>query len=224
MAFGNAIGVEVTTEADLFPPRYGALVLELDASVDSVFPVIGTTTTAYRLTGWGIDLDLREAERAWEGALEPIYPRMADKGAEPVETITSPKRCVCTHAPEASVRPTVVIPVFPGTNCEMDLFKALSEAGFRPKVVVVRNLDKRAVEQSAQIFAKALADSQMRSSRGISGGDEPDGSGNSSLRSSAILIFRTSVACWINGGAGRGICNGSRRWSSLVRPTGESAM
>lgn len=211
MAFGNAIGVEVTTEADLFPPRYGALVLELDASVDSVFPVIGTTTTAYRLTGWGIDLDLREAERAWEGALEPIYPRMADKGAEPVETITSPKRCVCTHAPEASVRPTVVIPVFPGTNCEMDLFKALSEAGFRPKVLVVRNLDKRAVEQSAQIFAKALADSQMLFiPGGFSGGDEPDGSGKfiASFLRNPEISEQVSRLLDQRGGLVGGICNG----------------
>jgi phosphoribosylformylglycinamidine synthase len=93
----------------------------------------------------------------------------------------------------------------------MDLFKALSEAGVRLKVLVVRNLDKRAVEQSAQIFAKALADSQMLFiPGGFSGGDEPDGSGKfiASFLRNPEISEQVSRLLDQRGGLVGGICNG----------------
>ena len=108
-------------------------------------------------------------------------------------------------------RPKVLIPAFPGTNCEYDSAKAVEDAGAVAKIVVINNLNAQGIARSVETFQKELADSQMIFiPGGFSGGDEPDGSGKfitAFFRNAAIkegvhelLDRRDGLMC--------GICNG----------------
>ena len=108
-------------------------------------------------------------------------------------------------------RPRVLIPVFPGTNCEFDTAKAMRDAGAEPEILVINNLSSDGIARSVERFAQSLAQSQMIFiPGGFSGGDEPDGSGKfitAFFRSAAVregvtelLERRDGLIC--------GVCNG----------------
>ena len=109
------------------------------------------------------------------------------------------------------VKPKVLIPAFPGTNCEYDSAKAVSDAGAEPEIIVIRNLDSAAIRQSAERFANELKTAQMVFiPGGFSGGDEPDGSGKfitAFFRSAAVKEEVTNLLDK-RGGLMCGICNG----------------
>jgi len=210
MSFGNQIGFHLESDCDVFAKRYGAILVETGDEVPGALP-LGRTIPVFRLFGMGLDLELSEAQKAWEQTLEPVYPRTTGKPAEPVRTLACTKTCGCAHAPAVCAKPSVLIPVFPGTNCEIDLSRALSEAGFHPVVMVVGNLDKEAVETSAKECSRALSASQVLFiPGGFSGGDEPDGSGKfiaSFLRNPDISEAITRLLD-DRKGLVAGICNG----------------
>jgi len=180
MSFGNNIGFKAS--ADLgenwhMPGFYGFLVAELteDVELPGVMK-IGETTEApvIELPGdaWGIEA----LYKLNSDVLEGVYPtKTAEKEAEiPVFSYTGG----CNVAPAVkTAKPKVLIPVFPGTNCEYDSARAVMAAGAEPEVFVVRNLSAEDVSRSVEQFAGKIAQSQMIFiPGGFSGGDEPDGS------------------------------------------------
>lgn len=189
MTLGNRIGVALNDSIaadDLFTPAYGSFIVELadDAKLPAASNLveigeIGTTTAAYELRAAGETLDLDAVQEAWESGIESVFPyrsKGADKGAT-VETVTfeTPKKTVYVGAPVA--KPHVVIPVFPGNNCEYDSAAAFERAGADVSTLIVNNLTPAAVAESTQALVEEINKSQIvMIPGGFSGGDEPDGS------------------------------------------------
>ena len=188
MCVGNQIGVEVepnfTTEA-LFCPAYGSFIVEV--SDDAQLPeleqgvtvaLLGTTTEAYELKACGEAIDLSELQEAWEGAIESVFPYRAEGPKVQKLDFSVAEKQVSRPKPAIHVaRPRVVIPVFPGTNCEYDTARAFRRAGAEPSVLVINNLTPEAVAESTHELARRIRESQIiMIPGGFSGGDEPDGS------------------------------------------------
>ena len=178
MCLGNRLGFKLADgvdPAELFKPAYGSFILELTGDEPVGGSVeLGTVTEAYTFTLGGEVIGLDALEEAWQGKLEPVFPYRG-KGEE-VEAVTfnAPAR----KAPAIGVaKPKVIIPVFPGTNCEYDTARAFRRAGADPQVLVINNLTPAAVAESCEALVKAIDASQIvMLPGGFSGGDEPDGS------------------------------------------------
>ena len=188
MCVGNRIGLEIAPAfgADaLFCPSYGSFIVELadDAPVPSApagvtVSAFGTTTNAYQLVVSGEAMDLAELQEAWEGAVESVFPYRAE--GEKVEAVSFDLAASGAARPKPAVRvarPRVIIPVFPGTNCEYDTAHAFERAGAKADVFVINNLTPEAVAESTHELARRIRESQIvMIPGGFSGGDEPDGS------------------------------------------------
>ena len=178
MCVGNRLGVALDGVAtdDLFKLAYGTFVLELaeGAEVPAGAQVMGTVTSEYAFTVAGETADLADLQEAWEAKLEPVFP-YRDKGQE-VEAVTD-ERHLPLIFPQTIARPRVIIPVFPGNNCEYDSARAFRKAGAEADVFVINNLTPQAVAESTAELAKRIRNSQIvMIPGGFSGGDEPDGS------------------------------------------------
>ncbi|HJB79692.1 phosphoribosylformylglycinamidine synthase [uncultured Flavonifractor sp.] len=175
MAFGNAIGfTSVDTDLDWDAPMPGAIVAQLTGACE-VGLLIGHTTTEAVISVNGDSAPISELLSLNESVLEDVYPTRAGKAA-PVETISWEKRspAVCKSK---IARPRVVIPVFPGTNCEYDSVRACLRAGMDAETVNIRNLTADDLLQSTQALEGAIRKAQIVFiPGGFSGGDEPDGS------------------------------------------------
>ena len=178
MSMGNGYGfnfADVPMDT-LFGYRYGSFVLEVTEDIDGA-TVIGYVTDTPEYTYNGEKVDTGTAIEAYEGKLEPIYScNIAYDSAKP-ETVSYEAKT--RRAPTIKcAKPHVLIPVFPGTNCEYDSAKAVRDAGADPEIFVINNLTADGVKRSADAFAKKIAASQaIFVPGGFSGGDEPDGSG-----------------------------------------------
>ncbi|NLG25638.1 MAG: phosphoribosylformylglycinamidine synthase, partial [Clostridiales bacterium] len=226
MALGNRIGFAFDPAFALpgaFSHLYGAFVVELaDGAPDAGEP-LGTTIATYRLAAENILLPLDELEQIYENKLEGVFPVNAGEGGR----VAHREHCASSRVrPRATVvRPRALIPVFPGTNCEWDTARALSLAGARPEIVVIRNLTPRDVAQSVERVREALEQSQIvMLPGGFSGGDEPDGSGKfitAFFRNPAIADEVRRLLDQRDGLIG-GICNGFQALIKLgLVPYGE---
>ena len=210
MGLGNQVGFRMIADMsvdELFEPAYGSLVLEI-ATGAPAGKLLGVTTHKYQFTACGETLDSAALQEIWEAKLEPVYPyRKAGPAVAAVSGRIDPPA-----APKIGVaKPRVIIPVFPGTNCEYDTARAFRAAGADPQTLVIRNLTPADVTASCEALVKAIDDAQIvMLPGGFSGGDEPDGSAKfiaSFFRSPAVtdavrrLLFERD-------GLMLGICNG----------------
>ena len=194
---GNRIGLAVSdsyyeTECrDLFDHAYGCFVVELAEGaelpqVDGVTVVeLGQTTETYELAAYEETLDLAELQEAWEAGIESVFPYRTpaeEQAAEqPVETISydcnETGRIRAAYGNLKIAKPRVIIPVFPGNNCEYDSARAFRAAGAEADTFVINNLSPEAVAESTHELARRIRESQIvMIPGGFSGGDEPDGS------------------------------------------------
>ena len=179
MSFGNHVGFRAETEADIpwYAPSPGAIVAELSEEVEDGVQ-IGVTTLEPVVSIGDDRAAVWELIAINEGVLEDVYPNRAETEETwaPVLTDTGTREKV---APKVGVAtPRVLIPVFPGTNCEYDSARAALRAGLDAEIFVINNQSAEGVEESASRFARRVADSQIIFiPGGFSGGDEPDGSG-----------------------------------------------
>ena len=210
MAFGNNIGFTSEPGAVMqFGPAYGDIVAELTEDVDFGYR-IGHTTAEPVITIRDESAAIAELYELNTAVLEKVYPTKTVENQETVPTFSNPG--VSTLVPAVKVaKPKVLIPVFPGTNCEYDSARAVMAAGGEADIVVIRNLTADDVARSVETVAGKIADSQMIFiPGGFSGGDEPDGSAKfitAFFRNPAIkeqvtklLEQRDGLMC--------GICNG----------------
>ncbi len=179
MAIGNGFGFRFESALsmeELFGYAYGGFVLELTGK-ETVGTVLGETTADGCFTCGGQALSLAALQKQYEDKLEPVYPCNIPTQTAPMQTFSYTVGCKSAPAVKHA-KPKVLIPVFPGTNCEYDSAKAMEDAGAEAKIMVVRNLTADAVSKSVEAFAKELKTAQMVFiPGGFSGGDEPDGSG-----------------------------------------------
>ena len=210
MGLGNRIGFKMRadmTTHQMFEPMYGSIILEM-VSDSPAGMLLGETTKEYTFESCGEKLDMAELQEIWESKLEPVYPyRKAGPAVEKINgSLTAPA------APKIGVaKPKVIIPVFPGTNCEYDTAKAFARAGADPEILVVRNLTPADVAESCKALVKAIDASQIvMLPGGFSGGDEPDGSAKfiaSFFRSPAVTEAVRRLLQQRDG-LMLGICNG----------------
>ena len=178
MAFGNGIGfaADPKAEAPWYASRPGDLVAELTGDVNLSHGGKLGVTTAEPVVAIGKDsAPIDELLSLSEGVLEDVYPTRAGASGA-VKAISWDKRSPAVRKRRVA-HPKVVIPVFPGTNCEYDSARACLRAGLEPEILVVRNLTAADLEESALALEKAIRKAQILFlPGGFSGGDEPDGS------------------------------------------------
>lgn len=233
MSFGNRIGMafkgQVKVES-LFSVDYGSIVLEIAEDVDlkDVFggvdyQFLGVTLQNPVITLNGVEIQLDAAFEAWEKPLEKIFPTKTEKVLEP-QAISCGLRN--EKRPSAKVaKPRILIPVFPGTNCEYDSARAFEKAGGQVETLVIRNLSASDVEQSIHELVMQIEKAQIvMLPGGFSAGDEPDGSGkfiatmfrNSRIKEAVMKLLNQRDGLML------GICNGFQALIKLgLVPNGE---
>ena len=217
------------SEKDLFTPLYGSIIVEAASDFDTGVFVPGTvsqlgaTVSEPALTVEvnnipGAKITLKEAESAWESTLSSVFPPVSGAEVQP----ELPEFAKSVHPSLSAIRknpvfnpikakPRVVIPVFPGTNCEYDIARAFNLAGADTNILVLSNKTPQMLEDSLAAFEKELKSAQILAlAGGFSAGDEPDGSakfianclreGRVSSRIMELLKKRDGLVL--------GICNG----------------
>ena len=226
MTLGNGLGFRFDdgcTMDELFSYAYGSFVLELTEPQQVGLP-LGTTTAEAGLTWQGNTVTGDELLAAYENKLEPIYACNIDQKQENIPTLS--------HESDSwkkplikSAKPKVLIPVFPGTNCEYDAAKAMRNAGAEPEILVIKNLTATGIAESMDAVAKALGQAQIVFlPGGFSGGDEPDGSAKliTSFFRAAKIKDQVHDLLKNRDGLMLGICNGFQALIKLgLVPYGE---
>ncbi|MGN0694064.1 MAG: phosphoribosylformylglycinamidine synthase [Lentihominibacter sp.] len=211
MSIGNMIGFEYeNTSEDIFSCCYGSFILEVTDDSE-LGELLGRTIEAPEIRRGGEAVQLDELLAAYEEVLEPIYPYNISTSEDKIETVSyrNEEAVECPHI--MSAKPKVLIPAFPGTNCEYDSAKAVEAAGGESEIVLVRNLTAGDIASSVDTFARKLSEAQMVFiPGGFSGGDEPDGSGKFITAFFRNPAVREQVGDLLDrrGGLMCGICNG----------------
>lgn len=230
MAFGNGLGVRIFDDVpagSLFANEIGNLIAEVpgDRIEEIAIPYekIGEVTGKDFVCGTVV-LSSEDALAKWKGRLERVFPTKAEKGTESVKT--GLYRADSIHVCKNKVaRPTVFIPVFPGTNCEYDSAKAFERAGADVITKVFRNLTAKDIRESVSEFEKAIAKAQIiMFPGGFSAGDEPDGSAKFFATAFRNAKLKEAVEKLLNerDGLALGICNGFQALIKLgLVPHGE---
>ena len=214
MSLGNEIGCILETDLDLATKRYGAFVVETDGPLEGGV-LIGRTTAEAEVVFPSCGKDIKSLRTALEAPLAPVYGSMHAEG-ERVPTLDFvvdawPK---CRY-PKA--KPRVLIPVFEGTNCELDSRKAWKGVGAEVELLVINTLTPKHVEQSVQRMLASLQQCQILFlSGGFSAADEPDGSGKfiASFLANPLIKARIETLLAEHDALVGGICNG---FQALVR-------
>ena len=217
MAFGNHCGFAISSdikEEDLFAPGYGCIVAEVAADrIDEItcpYTKVGEVKDNEAFTYKEVSITVEEAVSVWKDKLEKVFPTKASKDTTPVESrlYKADSVYVCKNK---VARPTVFIPVFPGTNCEYDSTKAFERAGADVIVKVFKNLDAEGIRDSVNEFEKAISQAQIiMFPGGFSAGDEPDGSAKFFATAFRNAKMKEAVEKLLNerDGLALGICNG----------------
>ena len=238
MAFGNKLGVAVdsgaVTAEELFAPGFGDLVAEVSADKlqllqevmeqAGVWQVVGEVKKSAKFVYGQMELSIEEALEAWTKPLEKVFPTRATQETEVLDTgLYSAKDIyVCKNK---VAKPTVFIPVFPGTNCEYDSARAFERAGANTIVKVFKNLSASDIRDSVEEFAKAIDQAQIiMFPGGFSAGDEPEGSAKffATAFRSARMAEAVNRLLKERDGLMLGICNGFQALIKLgLVPYGE---
>ncbi len=179
MAMGNGIGFEfdkTLSLADIFGYSYGSFIVELTDDTDCGV-LLGYTTEEKSISYAGEKLDCTQLFGVYEDKLEEIYSCNIKMPEKKIETFDF-KATEFAKPAIRTAKPKVLIPVFPGTNCEFDSAKYAERAGAQAEIFVINNLTAAGIAKSVEDFAAKIAESQIIFvPGGFSGGDEPDGSG-----------------------------------------------
>ena len=218
MALGNNIGVKFDKYAErgIFQPALGSFIVEVDITAVNYLlelpdvKVIGVTQATPVIEWEGQSVSLKEIQAAYEAPLNDIFPMHAPNGfGEAVAYIHD------QHAKPRSAslgaKPKVLIPVFPGTNCEFDSARAFERAGAETDIVLIRNQTPEQLKESIDVIKAKLAESQiLMFPGGFSAGDEPDGSGKfiATLFRNPYLAEGLENLLYKQDGLVLGICNG----------------
>ena len=226
MAVGNRLGFvfdKDVSEQALFARNYGSFVLELSEDLPAGV-TLGHTADEPVFARGDIRLSLDELQTAYEDKLEPVYPCNIPSEGKAIPAFAYEAKTWPAPAVKCA-KPRVLIPVFPGTNCEYDTAKALERAGAEARILVINNLTSQGVARSVERFAQELRQAQMVFlPGGFSGGDEPDGSGKFITAFFRNQAVKEETMALLNrrDGLMAGICNGFQALIKLgLVPFGE---
>ncbi|RCW50774.1 MULTISPECIES: phosphoribosylformylglycinamidine synthase [unclassified Halanaerobium] len=242
MSFGNKIVFnleQIEKKEKLFTPEYGALIIEITEEVDldsyfDDYKILGRTDIGENLKIDGIEIPIEDVLKAWKNPLEKIYPTQpkheqkdkleSDEKIKPLK-FEPYKRDKELRASIKIAHPNVLIPVFPGTNCEYDTARQFREAGGKVETFVFKNLNEKHIENSIKKMADLINQSQIVAlPGGFSAGDEPDGSGKFIAAVFRNSVIKEAVMKLLNkrDGLMLGICNGFQALIKLgLLPYGE---
>ena len=244
MAFGNKLGVAIepnVTKEALFENGLGDIIVEMSADaaeellagaakttgLDGKRPdvtMIGTVTEEPIFVYGDVKIAMEEALQAWTEKLDKVFPYTAGKDKSKVDSglYEAKDIYVCKNK---VAKPTVFIPVFPGTNCEYDSAAAFARAGADVITKVFRNLTAEDIRESVSVFEKAIGQAQIiMFPGGFSAGDEPDGSAKFFATAFRNAKMKEAVNKLLNerDGLALGICNGFQALIKLgLVPYGE---
>lgn len=234
MCWGNLVGMQFTANIDkseLFAYNPGSIVLEIKAETDlsKLFPqtkytVLGKTIAEPVIKIDTTELQISRLQEAWESPLEKVFPTQAEQSTTVTERSLYTNRSTNRPLTKAAV-PRVLIPVFPGTNCEYDTARAFEKAGAEVDIFTVKNLTPSDVDNSVKEMAAKIKQAQIiMIPGGFSAGDEPDGSG----KFIAAFFRNPHIKDVVNELVGKrdglmlGICNGFQALIKLgLVPFGE---
>ena len=226
MCFGNGVGFKYSDKVsleDIFGYSYGSFVLELADGAEADGILLGETTAKSSIVFGNEAVELSAIYKEYESVLEDVYPTNAEESKNEIPAFSYEGKSA--PAVIKCAKPRVLIPVFPGTNCEYDSAKAFMRAGAETEIFVIKNLTAEKVAESVESFVKKIKNSQIIFvPGGFSGGDEPDGSGkfitaffrNEAIKNEVneLLKNRDGLMC--------GICNGFQALIKLgLVPYGE---
>jgi len=211
MCIGNGLGFKFDTALsvkDIFDYCYGAFLLEVDADAEG--EAVGTFTDDRKLAYGDESVCMCCLDKLYEEKLESVFPCREKADNKTYENFSY--NAETRVAPAVKVaRPKVLIPVFPGTNCEFDSAKVMRDAGADAEIFVINNLTSDGISRSVDSFAEKLKEAQMVFvPGGFSGGDEPDGSGKFIMAFFKNAAIKDGVHDLLNNRDGLmcGICNG----------------
>ncbi|MBQ7100262.1 MAG: phosphoribosylformylglycinamidine synthase subunit PurQ, partial [Clostridia bacterium] len=213
MAFGNLLGFAFeagVTRREMYAPLVGSFVIECEGDSPVGGKLLGVTKDDAIFTVGGERVPTQDLIAAWTDKLEGVFATDAacPTGGNDVALYTQRSNA----APAIKVaKPKVIIPVFPGTNCEYDSARAFENAGAEAEILVIKNLTASDIEQSMEAFVKAINASQIiMLPGGFSGGDEPDGSGKFIATALKNPRVKEAVTALLEqrDGLMLGICNG----------------
>lgn len=176
--FGNKIGFKYNSDItvnEIFKYNYGTFIIETNEKLNLM--LLGKTVSNKTINYREKSIFLNDLLKPYENNLETVFPtKTKDKFNKPSEFIY--KNTSKFFAKINISKPKVIIPVFPGSNCEYDSMRAFEKAGAETDVFIIKNLNQKAIKESVEEFAKRLSKTNiMFIPGGFSLGDEPDGSG-----------------------------------------------
>lgn len=217
MALGNGLGVKLADsvrEETLFAPGWCNLLLEVPAEalgkLSCRTELFGEVTATPVLSYRGTEISLAEAEKAWTGTLEEVFPTRVTEGGEILDRplYHAASVAVCGHKIGT---PRVFIPVFPGTNCEYDSARAFEEVGAVTSAPIFRNQNAEDIAASVEAYRNEIRNAQIvMFPGGFSAGDEPDGSAKFFAQVFRNEVVKEELLKLLNerDGLVLGICNG----------------
>ncbi len=218
MAFGNGFGVKIDesiSAKELFTNDIADIIAEVPAefvsdAVDAGARVIGEVTDDSTFTACGVSFSEEEALESWKDKLEKVFHSTVNEEKKAVDTglFKAESVYVCKNK---VAKPTVFIPVFPGTNCEYDSAQAFERAGANTNIKIFRNRDAQDIKESVEEFKKAIEQAQIiMFPGGFSAGDEPDGSAKFFATAFQNEEIKAAVEDLLQNrdGLALGICNG----------------
>ncbi|NFL86088.1 phosphoribosylformylglycinamidine synthase [Clostridium botulinum] len=235
MSLGNRIGTEFNnlTKDELFGFNYGSLLLEVKNEIDineefkdCLYKEVGKTISSQKIISkeYDLKLDIENLEEIYEKKLISVFKIKTEDVSQKIETVLYEKKEISSPAIKLA-KPRVVIPVFPGNNCEYDCRRAFEKEGAKVSEVVFRNITKEALVESIERLKSEIDKSQIiMIPGGFSAGDEPDGSGkfiatvlrNEKIKESVMELLKN------RDGLALGICNGFQALIKLgLVPYGE---
>ena len=237
MAFGNKLGVTIEESVSaevLYGAGFGNIVAEVPEEflpiINETIPeavVVGEVNADQTFRYKDMSIGMDEAIAAWTGTLEKVFKTRAteDKTEIKTDVFDTKEIYICKNK---VAKPTVFIPVFPGTNCEYDSAKAFERAGANTIVKVFKNLSAADIRDSVDEFVKAIDQSQIiMFPGGFSAGDEPEGSAKFFATAFRNAKMTEAVNKLLNerDGLALGICNGFQALIKLgLVPYGEIRM
>lgn len=234
MGFGNDFGADISL-TNMFDYGYGSFVCEVDikdkAEIKTLFEgldidILGVTTEKKSFVINGAEIDLEEAKEAWIKPFEKVFPTELYKKKEAKDISLKEFNIIeKNYSGKGLASPRVVIPVFPGTNCEYDTMRRFEMAGAKVETFVVKNLKTAWLKESAKKLAELINKSQIvMLPGGFSAGDEPEGSGKFIAAVFRNPAIKEAVNELLNNRDGLmlGICNGFQALIKLgLVPYGE---
>lgn len=212
MCFGNLLGFKYNDNlsvSEIFGYCYGGFLLEVNEDIEDAVQ-IGEITADGKISYNGEEIKLDRLLGIYENKLESVFRCNKQNPETEMQTFSYEAKKRVSPAIKTA-KPKVLIPVFPGTNCEYDSAKAMNDAGAESEIFVINNLTAENVAKSVEKFANSLKTAQMVFiPGGFSGGDEPDGSGKFITAFFRNAAVKEQVTELLNNRDGLmcGICNG----------------